>query len=213
MSAFLDDLGNPKGLAKALLARNHTVLLVEPFLTGWVLTNSAGEPDLAGLRRRMADLHREHHQGFFPTYDRTDLQERVQDLITACAFAQAHGKGRKVVLCGNRSAGLWALLAAPAADAVIADCSNLDHTDDRDLEEQYLYVPGIRKIGGFAGVAALAAPNPLLLHYTGPEFYNVGDAISMLKDTYAAAGSKNLFKTDTFMLSDERIVDWISALK
>jgi hypothetical protein len=69
----------------------------------------------------------------FCTYNRTDLQQRVQDLITACAFAQTHSKGRRVVLSGTGRAGLWALLAAPAAKAVVADCDRLDLTTDESL--------------------------------------------------------------------------------
>ncbi|HMJ64038.1 MAG TPA: acetyl xylan esterase, partial [Candidatus Binatia bacterium] len=112
-SAFLDNEGSPRGIAKELLARNQSVILLDTFLTG-----ELASPEVA-QKRKQTTTH-------FTTYNRTDLQERVQDLITACAFAQSHGKGRRVVLCGSGRAGLWALLAAPAADAVVADCAGSD---------------------------------------------------------------------------------------
>jgi hypothetical protein len=89
---------------------------------------------------------RDYAKSFFTTYNRTDVQERVQDIITACAFAHTHSKGRRVVLCGQGRAGLWALLAAPASDAIIADCAQLDSSNDRELLSQDLFAPGLRRL-------------------------------------------------------------------
>src|SRR5258705_3525412 len=152
-AAYLDESGAPKGLAKELLDRNHPVLLVDTFLTG-------------ELADENASAARKHLTSFFSTYNRTDLQERVQDLITTCAIGQAHGKGRRAVICGQGGAGLWALLAAPAASGVVADCDALDESNDQALLKQELFSPGLRKIGGFQRAAALATPNPLLAYNT-----------------------------------------------
>src|SRR5436190_7011046 len=140
-SSFLDQAGAPQGLARKLLDKNLAVLLIDTFLTG-----EMADP-VAKSRHYFAD--------FFTTYNRTDVQERVQDLVTACAFGQAHSKGRRVVLCGTGRAGLWAMLAAPASDALVADCAQFDSTDDRQLLAPDLFTPGLRKLGGFEGVAVI----------------------------------------------------------
>ena len=83
-------------LAKEILNRGSSVVLFDAFLTGELAGSGA-----AGRKR--FDL-------FMSAYNRTELQERVQDCVTVCAFAQAHNKGRLVLLGGVGRAGLWALL-------------------------------------------------------------------------------------------------------
>lgn len=155
-SAYLGNDNEVKGLAKTLLDRQISIIVFDAFLTG----------ELANREIAAARKHTAHH---FSTYNRTDLQERVQDLITTCTFAQAHNKGRKVVLIGEGRAGLWALLAAPAADATIADADNLDLSTDTALLAPDLFAPGLRKLG-FQSAATLAAPRPLLVHNAGEKF-------------------------------------------
>jgi len=190
-AGFLDDTGNPAGLAKQLLEHHYSVVLVDTFLTG----EMANETTVKA---------RDHFANYFSTYNRTDLQERVQDLITTCTFARRHEKGRRVLLCGSGRAGLWALLAAPAADAVVADCDSLDLSTDTALLEQGLFVPGIRKLGGFDTTAALAAPHPLLLHNTGANFSS-----AWLSDTYAAVKAKKSFRAESAKLKDDLLISWI----
>jgi dienelactone hydrolase len=191
--AYLDAAGSPQGLAKGLLERNYAVVLLDTFLTG----------ELANAEAKQA---RKHLSAHFSTYNRTDLQERVQDLITACAFARTHGKGRRVALLGAGRAGLWALLAAPAAEGVVADCDGVDSAGDTLLLEQDLFVPGLRRIGAFEGAAALAAPNPLLLHHTGKSF-----ATHWLRAAYAAV--KADYRESENRLDEAEILDWLARLK
>jgi len=188
-SAFLDDAGAPAGLAKKVLERGSSVVLFDAFLTG----EPAGAERLARF-----DL-------FFTAYNRTDLQERVQDCITVCLFAQTHSKSRRVILCGVGRAGLWAMLAAPAADAVAADADALDLASDEALLARDLFTPGIRKIGAFAGAAALAAPHPLLLHNSGRNF-----ASGLLRDAYAAAKAQNIFREEEARLPDDKLAQWLT---
>ncbi|HEY2953564.1 MAG TPA: hypothetical protein VGK40_13320 [Verrucomicrobiae bacterium] len=192
---FLDGEGKPAGLAKKLLEQRRAVLLLDTFLTG-----ELAEPAQMKARNPFSNA--------FSTYNRTDLQERVQDLITACSFAHRHGKGRRVILCGAGRAGLWALLAAPAADGVAADCDTLDLTTDEALMKQDLFVPGLRKIGAFAGAAALAAPNPLLVHNAGDTF-----SLEYVRATYGAIeGGQNL-RVEPTKLNAEALSDWIVNAK
>jgi dienelactone hydrolase len=191
----LDAVGAPRGMARKLLDKNLAVLLVEPFLTG-------ASSDAA------TDEKRDYTKEFFTTYNRTDVQERVQDLVTACAFAQSHGKGRSVVLCGFGRAGLWTMLAAPAADALVADCAQFDSTSDQSFLAHDIFSPGLRKLGGFEGVAAINTGNPLLLHNTGDKF-----TTSYLQKVYKGMHVPELFRQETAALSEDRIVTWIAELK
>src|SRR5205823_4374730 len=107
---------------------------------------------------------------FYTTYNRTKLQQRVGDLLALCASASAADPRKpvafRVVLAGHGHAGLWAMLAAPGADAVIGDCAGLNVQDDEALLDQDLFCPGLRTICTFQGAAMLGAPHPLLLHNT-----------------------------------------------
>ena len=191
--AFLNGTTEPKGLARKLLDRDLAVLLVDAFQTG-PATN-------AGPRR-------DYTKEFFTTYNRTDVQERVQDLVTACAFAGSQGRGRKVILCGQGRAGLWAMLAAPAADALIADGAQFDSTDDRNFLAQDLFSPGLRKLGAFEGVLAISAANPLLLHNVGDKF-----TTGFLRKVYRGLHVPELYREERAELSDEQIADWVSQLR
>jgi hypothetical protein len=145
---------------------------------------------------------------FFTTYNRTDLQRRVGSLIAACANAREHRENCRIVLCGLGRAGLAALLAAPAADAVIADCDQFDVSSDDALLAQDLFCPGIRNIGTFEGAPMLAAPHPLLLHNTGQNF-----STTTLRFTYKAVGASSRLRVEVQPLSDNQLADWIATLK
>ncbi|MBM3832397.1 MAG: acetylxylan esterase [Verrucomicrobia bacterium] len=193
-AGYLDSAGEPIGLAKRFLDRGQSILLADLFQTG-------------GLANADIEKDRKPFANYFSTYNRTDLQERVQDLITAAAFAKTHSKGRRVVLCGAGRAGLWSLLAAPAVDAVVADCDSLDMADDQALLAHDLFVPGIRKIGAFEGVLALAAPRSVLLHNTGSKFLTPS-----LPDLYQRLDASQQFRREPAVLSDDAIADWVGQL-
>jgi hypothetical protein len=138
---------------------------------------------------------------FFSTYNRTEIQKQVRNLIAACAHARIHGK--HIVLQGTGRAGLWALLAAPDADAVIADCSQLNPTDDEALLAPDLFCPGLRNLGAFEGAALLAAPHPLLLHNVGPNF-----PTETLRSLYQALGAASKLRIESRCLSDGELSEW-----
>jgi dienelactone hydrolase len=189
-AAYLDARGNPVGLAADLIGRGATVLLADLFNTGT-------EP-----------LKRDYFADYFTTYNRTDAQERVQDLVTLCAFAHRHAKGRKVVLCGIGRAGYWTLLAAPAADAAVADAGGANLLDREFWLERDVFAPGLGLLGGFDGAAALAAPQGLLLHHAGESF-----PTPLLEAAYKAAGREDAFQRKTARLGDDAVVQWISELR
>lgn len=183
-----DAEAKPAGLSLALLQRGLAVLTVDRFTTG----------DAA-----------DQFANFYPTYNRTKLQERVRDLLTVCAAAGSGVDPRgprffDVILWGNGHAGLWALLAAPAAGTVVADCDELGLTSDQALLAPDLFCPGIRNIGTFEGGAILAAPHPLLLHNTGTDF-----PTDALRAAYRAIGASHRLRVVAARLPDEEVVGWL----
>jgi hypothetical protein len=184
-----DTDAKPAGVPLALLRNGLAVLVVDRFSTG-------ASPN--------------QFTNFYSTYNRTELQERVRDLVTVCTVAGSAADPRgprfcDVALWGIGRAGLWALQAAPAAGAVIANCDQLDVSSDEVLLAPDLFCPGIRNIGTFEGAAILAAPHPLLLHNTG-EFIPT-DA---LRSTYRALGLGGKLRIAAARLPDDELVGWIS---
>lgn len=145
---------------------------------------------------------------FFTTYNRTELQRGVGLLVEHCYRANLERRKGTVILCASGRAGLWALLAAPAADAVVADCNQLDVTSDEQLLEPDLFCPGIRNIGTFEGAAMLAAPHPLLLHNTGGKF-----PTDSIRAAYGALGATKKLRIESRKLSDDEIAEWIVTVK
>lgn len=194
MNNSFDQDGKPIGFAEQLIAAGQTVIAFDGFLTG-------SQADNAERTRR------DHNQAFFSTYNRTDLQERVGDLVTICAFARAHFKDFKIVLSGREQAGLWALLAAPAADAVMADGAQFDADNDEVWTQQDWLTPSIRRIGTFDGPILLAAPHPVLVHNV-----SAGFPTKNLLSSYQrlAAGAKASFHQER--LTDAALLNWIAGL-
>jgi hypothetical protein len=141
---------------------------------------------------------------FYTTYNRTELQNRVADLLAICSAARSIEPRKllsfRVTLAGVGRAGLWAVLAAPGADAVIADCNSLDVSDEAVLLAPDLFCPGILSLGGFEGAAMLAAPHPLLLYNTGPKF-----PTTALLSAYSASGILGKVRIAAGTLSDAEI--------
>jgi hypothetical protein len=189
-AALPDPDAKPAGLPLALLQRGLAVLTVDRF--------SIGNPP-------------DQFANFYSTYNRTKLQERVRDLLTVCMAAGSAVDPRgprffDVILWGAGHAGLWALLAAPAAGAVVADCSQTDVTSDEALLAPDLFCPGIRNIGTFEGGAILAAPQPLLLHNTGTNFPSYS-----LRTAYRAVGASQKLRVVAARLPEEELVKWVSS--
>jgi len=174
---------------------------------------AAGIPVLAfdafqtGPQRDPAVLARSPFTNFFNTYNRTVLQERVQDIATAIAYARQIFPGARIVLIGEDAAGLWALAAARLADATLADAGNLDVADDAAMSAPELFVPGIRLLGGFDGAVALAAPKPLNLHNVGQRF-----TTAWVEASYAAAGKPEALRVSREPINDTQRFRWIESV-
>jgi hypothetical protein len=184
---FIGNNGNPVGLAWQFLDQGFDVAIAAD-------AGGAANPDQNSI--------------LFTTYNRTRLQEQVRDLVTICEGMRERYFNRcRVVLCGCGRAGFWSLLAAPAADAVIADCGQLDVSDDQTLLDPNLFCPGIRNIDTFAGAPILAAPHPLVL-------FNMAEGFptSSLRSSYKALLAEKNLKVVSGPLNDHDIVASVLAL-
>jgi hypothetical protein len=187
-ASYIDDAGAPRGLARRLLDQGLAVAV-------------ATDPGAAAAPNQTSVL--------FATYNRTRLQERVRDLISICQGVKAANSNNcRVALCGSGAAGFWSLLAAPAADAVIADCGQADASDDRALVAPDLFCPGIRNIDTFEGALVLAAPQPLLLHNAAAGF---GSA--HLRSCYETLRAEKRLRLESRSFNDEEIAAWAAALR
>ena len=194
-AAFHDDGSRtPGALVKSLLAQGQAVLVLDSFLTG----RRASAQALAARQRPFGE--------FFDTYNRTNLQERVQDILTSIAYLRSRPGVRRVAVAGQGQAGLWALLAAPAADAVAADCDRIDLTTDDALLTEDLYAPGLRRLGDFQTAAVLAAPHPLLLYNTGDKF----PAVMWIQDVYGSLGVVPALHVEPTLTTDTALTDWLA---
>lgn len=145
---------------------------------------------------------------FFDTYNRTDLAERVHDILVAAGYLDSRGDVSEVALVGSGKAGLWCLLAGPFAPNVtstVADAAGLDmSSDDAFLDD--LYVPCLRHAGDFRTAMALAAPFRLFVHNTQQRF----DA-SWARAAYRAADCPDALKTSSTLATGADIRQWLES--
>jgi hypothetical protein len=92
------------------------------------------------------------------------------------------------------------MLAAPGADAVVADACGIDPSDDHALLARDLFVPCLRRLGGLEGPLVLAGPRPALLHNTGGRFPAAG-----LRAAHGGA-----VDVSDAVADPDRIADWIA---
>jgi hypothetical protein len=135
-------------LVRELVRRHHGVLAVSPFQTG-----PNADPSILG---------RSPFKDFFAGYNRTVLQQRVGDIARSVTFARIAKPGLPVALLGRGPASLWAALAAPMADGVLADPQGIRRTDAEWVSPEN-FVPGIHLLGDALGALGAAGPRPVLL--------------------------------------------------
>jgi hypothetical protein len=164
-------------------------LVIDCFLTG----------EAAGERKRDVS--------FFTTYNRTDVAEQVQDILTAVAYLRSRSEGRAVNLVGVGEAGLWCLLAAGLSNGiarVAVDAGRFDSSSDARFVTR-LFVPHLRAAGDFVTAAALIAPAPLFIHSTSGRFASAG-----IRRMYAAAGAPKQLTVRRERAAAGELAAWIS---
>jgi hypothetical protein len=186
--SYCDAGQDPQGLAKHLIERGCGVV---------VITEFSAIPTADALAN------------FYTTYNRTLLQHRVRDLLTICSsvgrLSPPAAPKPRLVLCGEGQAGLWTVLAAPGADAVVADGAGFPSDDDQALLAADVFCPGFRSLGGWRTAVLLAAPHPLLLHNTGQ-----GLELGGLQRVYRTLAAARKLRVETAPLDEESLARQLS---
>ncbi len=124
---------------RELRAAGRPVLLLDAFQTG-----SAVAPRDRGVRN-------------FLTFNATDDQCRVQDILTALAYLHAN-HAESIELIGQKRAGIWAQFAAAVAPVTVK--LRLDGMVFHGSDEEFIHdfaVPGIQRAGGLRAAQRLTA--------------------------------------------------------
>lgn len=145
---------------------------------------------------------------FYTTYNRTRAQQGAADLVLVCEYVRQKLEPKLLALCGDEAAGPWALLASPAADAVVGNCRGLDTSRDESLLHADVFCPGLRALGGLQGAALLASPHPLYLHNTGKAF-----ATEHLAAAYEGLNAPEKLMINPNPSSSREILSWLLRLK
>lgn len=93
----------------------------------------------------------------FLTFNVTDDQARVQDVLTAIAYAAEGAKGKPVEIYARGDAAVWATFAAAVSTTPVV--LHLDDLPTLGSDEDYVRhfnVPGVRRAGGYETARRLA---------------------------------------------------------
>jgi dienelactone hydrolase len=170
----------PGAAVEQLLEAGHQVLAIDPF--------KVGEHTLYEGTVTQRDESINH----FLTFNRSDVQEQVQDILTAVAALQERSDVDRVNLVGVGEAAVWVVLAGGIPG------SSIDHTVALELPElagaeegaREWFVPGLLRMGGLETAAALGAPIRLTLHGAGRAF-----DIDRVKNVYRLHGAEAALQT------------------
>jgi hypothetical protein len=181
-----------------MLARGAALLAIDALLTGEHLEDPRATPaPLPVDRNRHGD-----DPGYTWGYNRTLLAHRVQDVLTAIAFARDLPGARRINLYGNDDAGGWAVLArALAGDAVARTAAEwrwsfaaIESMDDPN------FLPGALRYGGLPAFAGLIAPAPLWL-------VDTTEVPGGIRARYAAAGAPDAVR----VAGKQELLGWLTA--
>lgn len=184
----------PVPAVRQLLEQGHRVLAIDPFKVG-----EHGVPDGTTTQR-------DESFEFFTTFNRTNTQHRVQDLLTAAAHLKAQPGIERVNLLGLDRAGVWALLANGEENDLFDKTGTygLDVNPNGSTEALNHFVPGLLRLGGFETVVALSAPSELFLHDVGGGFDETA-----LSEVYSLVGAPGALKIHTGETNLARVIDWL----
>ena len=155
-AAFVDSEGRPVEQVRAHLDKGLPVLAIDCLGTGETILD-------ASWTARMKAVE-EGGGAYFPAYNLTDTQARVQDILSAVAFVKKTYK-KPCHMTGLAGVGGWTLLAhglAENAAGCEADLSGLDFTDDKAFTED-LFIPNLRRAGDFVTAILLGGNQNLTI--------------------------------------------------
>jgi dienelactone hydrolase len=164
IAIVIDVLGADKALAsptvRHLEGEGRPILLIDAFQTGSAKAPRPGDPAIGAMPPLAADADEEARAdaaaGYprFLTFNVSADAARVQDVVTAIAYASKTGSGIDLYATGD--AALWATFAAALSPARVA--LHLSAAPPLRSDEDYLQhfnVPGILRAGGLAAATKL----------------------------------------------------------
>ncbi len=143
---------------------------------------------------------------FITTYNRSDVANFVQDILTAISCLKQRSPDARLNLIGFGEGGIWTLLArslAPQIDRMIIDAAQFDNTNDDAFLKQ-LSIPDIRRAGDFTTAVTIAPKTPLLVHNTGSHFHT-----DKMAEAYRSFGKAEDFQARSERLTDDAIIEWL----
>ena len=147
------------GLVAELLSRGGSVMGIDVFQTAH-----------AERQRQLLELG-EVAERYYTVFNRTDDANRVQDVLTAIAYARKSFGTEHVNLVGMGRAGSWALLGGALETGPIdlfADLKGVEESDEYIARN--FFVPGLRRAGDFRAAATLLPGGSVLLWNVGEGF-------------------------------------------
>jgi len=141
---------------------------------------------------------------FYTTYNRTEVQSRVADLQVVAEHVRDKFPGMKPLLAGLGDCGLASLAAAPLFAGVLADCGKLDESSDAAMLAPQAFFPGLRLLGSYQGIAALAAPGPIFLH-NADKF-----KMDWPPTLYTALGAPRQFRRQGVTATEGEMAEWLA---
>lgn len=175
-------------MANALLNGGQMVFSLDAFNTG------------------PAKATRDTSDPLFTAYNRTDDDNRVQDILTALAYLKNKPEINAINLVGLGQAGLWCLLArsqSPAINRTAVDYNQFSTLSDKAYLEE-LYIPGIRRAGDLRTAIAIAPTTMLLIHNTGSHL----DA-EPLRQVYRINNVEHQLRINEKPIQQREIVSWL----
>jgi dienelactone hydrolase len=184
----------PKNIVRWLMKTGINVLIPDLF--------KQGEHNLQGGTITRRNEETEH----FTTFNLTDRQNRIQDLLTLISFIKQTDLSQRIGLYASGQTGITGLLLATVSselDRIVLDGNRFNPTTDQNMLS--LDVPGIMRIGGLKTIAALASSQHITIfnvdkHLRSTEINNVANL----------AGNRTHFRMINDQIPDTQIANLLA---
>lgn len=138
-------------------------------------------------------------KSFPDTFYRTEIARQVQDILNSIAQAYAASPSTQVRLVGLGKGSLPVLLARVVAGPSSRVALTIVDLSSVDSAAEAAPLPGLNRLGGWAGAVKLAPPGLLMLHGGEPD-------VDAIRAAYKAAGRENAVTISAEVWSRDRIV-------
>lgn len=184
----------PNDLITKLLGQKCNVLAPDLFKQGEHIL-----PDLTKTPRVENDK-------LFTTYNLTDRQEQIQDILTIVkAINQNNELSHTIDLYAVGNTGITGLLLASITNdlnRVVLDGDHFDPTTDQNMLK--LQIPGIMRIGGLKTVLGLVASKRLLLYNANPTL-----KVAEITEVNKLENNKDNFSVTTENIGVDKVINFL----